>query len=285
MAQQYDIEGHRGCRGLMPENTLSAFLRALDLGVTTLELDVCVSKDRQMVVSHEPYFHAGFSSHPDGRPVLKGEEKQLNLFLMDYADIRRYDVGLRGNKSFPQQEKKAETKPLLKDILEACEAHVKQKGLPVVSYNIEIKSEASEYGLSQPATVAEFSDLVAEIMAPRVPAERLILQSFDFAVLKHWHQQRAAGRYPKVKLSVLVELKGPERTFEELGFLPDIFSPYFKLLGEKKIHFCHQKGVKVVPWTVNEVEDMKRMKAIGTDGLISDYPDRALALGHDFWNK
>src|SRR3954466_16098541 len=89
----FDKEGHRGCRGLMPENTIPAFLKALDLGVTTLEMDVVISKDLQVVVSHEPYFNSAFSIAPDGVPVDKKEQKNLVLYQMNYADIKRYDVG------------------------------------------------------------------------------------------------------------------------------------------------------------------------------------------------
>ena len=91
LAQKFDIEGHRGCRGLMPENTIPAFKKALDLGVTTLELDVCISKDGQVVVSHEPYMNSLFCSKPDGSAVTKADEKSLNLYKMPYSEIKKYD--------------------------------------------------------------------------------------------------------------------------------------------------------------------------------------------------
>ena len=277
-AQTFDIEGHRGSRGLMPENTIPAFQKALDLGVTTLELDVCISKDHQVVVSHEPYINSLFSTHPDGRIVDKKEEKSLNLYLMDYEEIKKYDTGLRGNVLFSQQQKIAVYKPLLKDMIAACEKYIKEKKLPKVQYNVEIKSEEQEYGVSQPNTVQEFSDLVYQELLKQLPAKRIILQSFDFNVLKYWKQQMDAGNYKKVRLSALVTAEGVQPSFDKLGFLPDIFSPYFKGLTKGKVEMCHQKGVKVVPWTVNEVVDMQNMKDIGTDGLISDYPDRAIAF-------
>lgn len=274
-AQSFDLEGHRGCRGLMPENTIPAFLKAIDLGVTTLELDVCISKDRKVVVSHEPYFHAAYSTHPDGKPVTRSEEKSLNLYQMTYDEIRKFDTGKRGNADFPEQQKIETHKPLLSEVFTACENYLKQKGLKPVRYNIEIKSEEKEYGVSQPATIEDFSDLVYQEIIRYVSPERVVLQSFDFNVLKHWKKQIDAKKYKKVNLSVLVTTKGPEKSFEDLGFLPDIFSSYYKFLTENKVKFCHEKGVKVIPWTVNEVEDMKKMKSLGTDGLITDYPDRA----------
>lgn len=273
-AQKFDLEGHRGCRGLMPENTIPAFIKALDLGVTTLELDVCVSKDRQIVVSHEPYMNAMFCSKPDGSPVMKADEKNLNLFTMPYAEIKKYDSGIRGNILFPEQQKVATFKPLLRDMLKVCEKYIKLNNLTKVQYNIEIKSEEQEYGISQPKTVKEFSDLVYQEIIQQISPERIVLQSFDFNVLKYWHGQFKEGNYKKVRLSALVENEMVDPSLEKLGFNPDIFSPYYKNLIKRRVDMCHDKGIKVVPWTVNEIVNMKEIKALGVDGLITDYPNR-----------
>lgn len=274
----FDLQGHRGCRGLMPENTVPAFLKALDLGVTTLELDVVISKDRQVVVSHEPYFNAAFSIAPDGKPVDKKEQKSLVLYQMNYADIKRYDVGSNGNPAFPEQQKTKTYKPLLSEVIDQAEAYRKAKKLPAFSYNIEIKSEPSEYDKSQPEPAA-FCDLVQAILKAKLPAERIIIQSFDFATLQYWQQQAQAGNYISVRLAALVEnMRSPEKNIEELGFKPAIYSPYYRLLSQDKIARMHEQGIKVVPWTVNERDDMKRLKEWGVDGLISDYPNRAGSL-------
>jgi glycerophosphoryl diester phosphodiesterase len=277
LAQNYDIEGHRGCRGLMPENTVEAFLHALKYNVNTLELDVCISKDKKVVVSHEPYMNSLFCSHPNGIPVLKNEEKNLNLYQMNYDEIKKFNTGIRGNKNFPVQEKLSTFKPLLKDVFETIENHIKKNNLKPINYNIEIKSEKEEYGISQPE-VDEFSNLVYEIINEYIPSERIVLQSFDFDVLKYWHKNIENKNYKKVKLAALVETKGVKPTFKELGFLPDIYSPYYKLLSKGKVRKCHSKGVKVIPWTVNELEAMKKIKEMGTDGLITDYPNIAIKL-------
>ena len=279
----FDIQGHRGCRGLMPENTIPAFLKALDLGVTTLELDVVISKDRQVVVSHEPYFNSAFSIGPDGKSVGKGDEKSLNLYQMNYADIKRYDVGSNGNPAYPEQQKLKAHKPLLSKVIEQAEAYRTAKNLPAFSYNIELKSEPSEYNKSQPEP-ADFCDLVRAIIKKQVAAERVnpdrvTVQSFDFAILRHWHQQASTGKYPNVRLAALVEnLRSPQKNVEELGFKPDVYSPYYKLLSQDKIARLHKQGIQVIPWTVNQRDDMARLKAWGVDGLITDYPDRAVGL-------
>ena len=274
----FDLEGHRGCRGLMPENTIPAFLKALDLGVTTLEMDVVISKDQQVVVSHEPYFNAVFSITPDGKAVEKKDQKNLVLYQMNYADIKRYDVGSNGNPAYPEQQKMKAYKPLLSEVIEQAEAYRKAKNLPAFSYNIEIKSESTEYNKSQPEPVA-FCNLVQTVLKKQLPAERVVIQSFDFAVLKQWKQGADEGKYLKVRLSALVEnLRSPEKNLEELGFKPDIYSPYFRLLSQDKIARLHEQNISVVPWTVNQRDDMKRLKEWGVDGLITDYPDRAIGL-------
>ncbi|WP_229359488.1 glycerophosphodiester phosphodiesterase family protein [Flectobacillus major] len=277
-AQLFEIEGHRGARGLMPENTIEAFKKAIDLGVNTLELDVCITKDNKVVVSHEPYMLSLYVTKPDGTPVTKEEEKSLNLYQMKYKAIKRYDSGIRGNALFPEQQKIATHKPLLKDMIKACEAYLQEKGLPAVKYNVEIKSGVQEYGIYQPKTVEEFADLVYKDIIKLLPPDRVILQSFDFNILKYWQKQTEAGKYKKITISALTGNLSPEDTFKALGFLPVYYSPHFSVLTPERVQFCHEKGVKVMPWTVNEIADMEKMKALGTDGLITDYPDRVLKM-------
>jgi len=262
----------------MPENSVPAFIKALDLGVTTLELDVVISADKQVVVSHDPYMNATFCLDPSGQPLDKKSEKNLNLYRMAYSDIQRYDCGSKGNPAYPEQQKMAVVKPLLKDVIQQAEAYRTAKNLPPVFYNIEIKSEASEYGKSQPEP-AEFSDLVYRIINEQLPPDRVILQSFDFNVLKHWKQRINAGVYRPIRLSALVsDLRSPESHLEMLGFIPDIYSPYFRLLTKEKVERLKGQGMKVIPWTVNEPEQMQKLLRWGVDGLITDYPDRARTL-------
>ena len=112
MAQVPMIQGHRGCRGLFPENSLPAFAHALKIGVRVLEMDVCISSDGQVVVSHEPVMNALYTTKPDGNPVLKSEEASFNLYQMPYSEIKKFDVGMRGNSLFLEQVKMAAHKPL-----------------------------------------------------------------------------------------------------------------------------------------------------------------------------
>ncbi len=274
----FDLEGHRGCRGLMPENTVPAFLRALELGVNTLEMDVVISKDQQVVVSHEPYMNAAFCIKPDGTPVTKAEQKSLNLYKLFYVDIKQYDTGSNGNPDFPEQEKIKTHKPLLTEVIREAEAYRAAHNLPMFSYNIELKSERSEYNKSQPEP-GPFCELVYQVlMSQKLAPERVVIQSFDFAILNEWKKQTDAGRFAKMRLSALVEnLKSPFVQLQELGFTPDIYSPYFMLLTEDRINDLHRLGIKVIPWTVNKPDDIIRLKILGVDGIITDYPDRAVS--------
>ncbi len=277
LAQNIDIQGHRGCRGLMPENSLEAFREALKYKVTTLELDLVISKDKKVVVSHEPYMNSLFCSHPDGKPVTKEEESTLNLYQMTYAQIKKYDSGSRGNARFPEQKKIKTYKPLLETVFKDIEAYLKKNKLPQVQYNIEIKSEPDEYNISQPE-VAEFCDLVYKVLTKNIALNRVNIQSFDFEILKHWHKKTLDGSYKKVKLAALVEDASKMEVGPLLGFEPELFSPYYQLLTDDIVKKYQAKGIKVIPWTVNEKADLIKVAQMGVDGIITDYPNRWLEL-------
>ena len=270
----FDWQGHRGARGLLPENTIPAFRKALDLGVTTLELDVVVSKDKQVVVSHEPFFSADICTDQSGKPITKGDEKSRNLYTYTYAEIQAFDCGSRGNPRFPEQQKQKVSKPLLGEVIRSMEAYRREKNLPAFGYNIEIKSTPAGDNVYHPG-VAEFSDLVHRVITEQLPPDRFTLQCFDFRVLRYWHE-----KYPAVTLVALVEnLRGPEKNLAELGFTPAVYSPYYQLLtGKDAVDNLHRLGMKVIPWTVNDPEDMRRLRAWGVDGIITDYPDRIKGL-------
>lgn len=126
----FDIEGHRGARGVYPENSIPGFIYALELGVTTIEMDVVVSADRKLVVSHDPWMSSAICLHPDGTPVTKDEEAGLNLYRIDYDEIKRYDCGSRGNERFPLQQKMPVCKPLFSEVIDTIEKIIRQKNFP-----------------------------------------------------------------------------------------------------------------------------------------------------------
>lgn len=272
-SQELDVQGHRGARGLVPENTIPAFIRALEEGVTTLELDVVITKDKRVVISHEPYMSASICSKPNGQPVTNSEMQQFNIYQMTYAEVSRFDCGIRGNSRFPEQQKMAVSKPLLVDMIKQVENYLAEKGLPKVAYNIELKSTPKGDGISHPQ-IEEFADIVQAVLDQVLTNNRYTIQCFDFRVLKYYHQ-----KYPDVDLVALVEnMKGVKGNLKELGFVPEVYSPYHALLSRKDIELCHQEGMKVIPWTVNDRDRMEKLVNWGVDGIITDYPDRAKGL-------
>ncbi len=270
--KSFEIQGHRGCRGLRPENSIPAFQHAISLGIKTLEMDVVISKDHQVVVSHEPYFHPDISTDPNGNPVTR----PVPMYQLPYSVIQTYDVGIRGNPRFPEQKPVPTVKPLLSDVLH-------QTSSTGVVYSIEIKSVSSEVGTSQP-DIPTFCTLVATVWkSSGIPDSQLVIQSFDAEVLKYWYEGKKNGFLPKATLAWLIEPEDDnslELQWKRLGFLPDIWSPHYSQVTQDRVKICHQLGLRVIPWTVNQPQDMERIQKLGCDGLITDYPDRAKALGY-----
>ena len=265
----FDTQGHRGCRGLMPENTLPAMLKAIDLGVTTLEMDAVITKDSQVVLSHEPFMSHEIATKPDGTFITPEEEKKYNIYQMTYAEVMQYDVGLKPHPRFPQQQKLKVVKPLLKEVIDNAEAYAKQKRRTIF-YNIETKSTPLGDNLFHPSP-DRFVELLMQVLKEKGVVERVIIQSFDPRTLQYLHR-----RYPKVKTALLIEdfdKRSMPEQLQQLGFTPTIYSPHYSHVTEAVVQACHQKGMKVIPWTVNELELMVRLKKIGVDGLISDYPN------------
>ncbi|MDW8436922.1 MAG: glycerophosphodiester phosphodiesterase family protein [Chloroherpetonaceae bacterium] len=269
----FDFEGHRGARGLLPENTIPSFLKALELGVTTLEMDVVITKDRQVVLSHEPYLSSEICSKPDGAPVSPSEEKAFNIYQMTYAELSRYDCGNRGNARFPEQKPMPAKKPLLRDVIRAVENARAQKGLPPVFYNIETKSTPEGDDVFHPRP-DEFARLVYEEVKRNGALNRAIFQSFDERELEAF---RKIDR--DVYLCLLVDNQdGLEKNLARLSFTPQIYSPFYKLVTPELIQAARRRGMKVVVWTVNSLDEMKALKAMGVDGVITDYPNLREAL-------
>lgn len=267
---KFDIQGHRGARGMMPENTIPAFLMALDSGVNTIELDLAVTKDGQLVVSHEPWMSASICTNPSGKAFDEKSERKNNLYQMTYEQVKQWDCGSKGNVNFPQQMRMMVAKPLLSDVIVAVENHIKNFTRYEVDYSIEIKSMPQGDNKFHPKPEV-FSDMVYNLVDQYLPLDRVVIQSFDFRVLKYWHE-----KYPEVRLAALVEnKKSVSENLANLGFIPSIYSPNYKLLTKEQVKELHNKKVRVIPWTVNEPGDMLSLKGMDVDGFITDYPGRA----------
>ena len=264
----FDWQGHRGCRGLMPENSIPAFLKALDIPeVTTLELDLAVSKDNQLIVSHEPWFNPAICRLPSGDSIPKSEAEKYLIRNYTAAEIRGFDCGSWGNSRFPEQQKMRTWKPTLKELVDTLRAQRPER-VQNIHWNMEIKTDPEWDSLRTPL-VTDFAKLLVDELRVLGIEKNTMVQSFDTRALIAMHQIA-----PEIPLVFLVEnVWGFETNMDKLGFNPTTYSPYYQLVTPKMVRKCKERGVKLVPWTVNDVETMRSLIHLGVDGMITDYPN------------
>lgn len=274
-----DVQGHRGARGVLPENSIAGFFYALDVGVRTLELDVVISADSQVVVSHEPWMHSDICTHPSGRPVSPQEERSINLFRMTAQEIAAYDCGSRQHPRFPEQQPQPASKPLLFDVIRQADAYARANRRPLPHYNIETKSRIEWEGVHVPDPLT-FAGLVLEVIRETGIEQRALLQSFDVRTLV-----ASRSLAPDLPVALLVAPEGlPNEAlpplpavFAFVGLRPDVFSPEWRLLSPETVREAQAMGMRVIPWTVNRAEDIETVLSWGVDGIITDYPERVPA--------
>ncbi|MDH5535348.1 MAG: glycerophosphodiester phosphodiesterase [Betaproteobacteria bacterium] len=285
-----DLQGHRGARGLAPENTIAAFARALQIGVTTLELDCAVTKDGVVVVSHDPLLNPDITRGSDGQ-WLEGPGPPIAS--LEFAALQRYDVGrirpgTAYSKRFSQQQPFDGMRiPNLTDVF----ALVLKSGNHKVRFNIETKISPLEP--DQTALPDAFARALIAVIRREELAARVTIQSFDWRTLSV--VQTKAPEIPTIYLTAeqgfLDNIRAKESSSpwtaplhvsQYGGSIPKmvkaaggaVWSPYYQELTRESLREAHGLGLKVVAWTVNEEADMKSMIALGVDGIISDYPDR-----------
>ncbi len=271
-----EVHGHRGCRGLLPENTLPAFQHALALGVDALELDVVVSQDHEVVVSHEPWLSARLGRGPQGELIDTTHERAYNLYQLPYATIRQCAVGEWPHPDFPVQQPVPSYRPLLREVLALAEAAERLPGCPTVRYSVEIKSSPAGDDLFHPTPLVFVGLVLAALQAAGVLA-RTTLLSFDPRVL-----QAARQMQPNLALCLLLEhyLPPVPELFAGLGFEPATLGPDFQLLSAATVQAIRAAypTLRLVPWTVNEPADLHLVRGWSVDGITTDYPDHLLAL-------
>lgn len=295
-ATALDLQGHRGARGLAPENTLAAFEVALRQGVSTLELDLMMTADGVLVVSHDPSLNPDLTRDAQGQwlagpgPLIRS----LTLAQLQTFDVGRVRPGSAVARNFPQQQAAdGQRVPTLAQVF----ALATSLGADRVAYNLEIKR--------RPDRPDDYADVPALVDALLAEIERAgvgksaVIQSFDWTVLQRV-QQRTQGRSPSISTAYL-SIQHP--SFDNIGppgwtagfadkapgSVPrmvkaaggQIWSPFFRDLTPAQVQEAQGLGLKVVPWTVNEPADLLRLIDLGVDGLITDYPDRARsAMAH-----
>jgi glycerophosphoryl diester phosphodiesterase len=261
----FDWQGHRGCRGLYPENTIEAMKHALQYPITTLELDVVVNKDLEVIVSHEPWMAEEICLGPNGEAI---NDRQYNIYKMTYTEIEKFDCGSKNHPRFPKQKKMKAIKPKLSELLLSIEAEQK-KLKKNISYNIEIKSLAEDELAGFQPDVKLFTEKVLQAIKLNLPESRFSIQSFDWRVLDYLSE-----KYPTITRVALIEK--PYKVHEILKLLkapPHVFSPNFQLVTKEDVDYLHSQKIKIIPWTLNTIADFKKLKSLGVDGIITDYPN------------
>ncbi|WP_226886535.1 glycerophosphodiester phosphodiesterase [Nisaea nitritireducens] len=289
IATAVEIQGHRGARGLLPENTLPAFEKALDLGVDVLELDTVVTADGIAVIHHDRALSKDHTRH-DGAWI----DQEIRLNELTAAELEAYDVGRirpgsRYAKRFPDQAPVDGTRvPKLADLF----AMVAARGDQAVRFNIETKRSPLSPG-DTPEPEA-FARLLIETARGAGVVDRITLQSFDWSTLIA--AKRIDPAIPTVCLSAEARWldsaeAGKEGASPWLGGLDvddfggsiqktakaagcSVWSPYHRNVTRQAIENAHAEGLQVIVWTVNKTEDMRRLVDLGVDGIITDYPDR-----------
>ncbi len=269
----FDVQGHRGWKGHYPENTLPGFIAALDLGVHTLECDAVITREKEVILSHEPFFSHHICLDSLGQAIPKEEERHHNIFHMTYSEIEQYDCGSKVVDGYPDQRKLRVVKPRLVEMIRHCEQHASDTGRPLPYYNIEIKARDEWVNAFHPP-IKEYADLVLGVIRSQGILHRATIQSFHIGTLQYLHET-----YPEVNLVYLVaNQSGFEDNIKALGFIPEVYSPYYELVTEKLIAYSKTQKMKIIPWTVNETEDMSNLLSMNVDGIISDYPNLLLSL-------
>jgi len=266
VSREVNYQGHRGCRGLMPENTIPAFKKALDYNITALEMDVVVSKDKKVVVSHEPFMNPEIALDSRGNKIRDGLDH--NIYRMAYDYVSRYDVGSINHPRFPQQEKIKVVKPLLSQVFEEIEAYLEKHPKKGVLYTIEAKCKEGYDDIFHPKP-EEFAHLLYTEIEKYKMVDRVIVQSFDFRFLTEMRLINS-----NIKMAMLVENElSPKENLDALGFTPTYYSPYYKLVDNKTKDFCIKNGMGLIVWTVNTAEEMQQMINLGVDEIITDFPN------------
>jgi glycerophosphoryl diester phosphodiesterase len=245
------VHGHRGARAMRPENTIPAFEYAIKAGVDVLEMDMAVTRDNIIVISHDPILEA---------PVCTGPRPRAVIHELTLAEVRQWDCGAVQNPNFPKQVPVSGTKmPTLDEVLSLSK-------LGKFEFNIETKSFADkpEYTPSP----EEFVRLFLAEVGKHHMEKRVMLQSFDFRTLVACEKMA-----PRIRRVALTE--ADQRDFVTIageGGHAQIISPNYELVTREKVEAAHRAGLQVVPWTVNKPADWDRMIEAGVDAIISDDP-------------
>jgi glycerophosphoryl diester phosphodiesterase len=294
----FDLEAHRGGRDVRPENTLYSYAYAIELGATSIECDMQLTKDGQILMSHNPILNSDITRDENGNYI---ENNKYDIRLMTVDELKKFDVGvmdpncgeyydLHGKTQFTYDAKI----PTLEELMQLIQSY----GDKNIVLNIETKSypDPASAGYKNNADPKKFVEVFNNIVKKYDMEDRVVLQSFDWQTLIEmkklnpnistsalWQEQPSWGRdseslrrYEKKKSSWLggLDIKdyqgNPVKAAHAIG--ADIISPYYTEISKQDVDEAHSLGMKVVPWTVNNEKDMNMLLDMGIDGIISDKP-------------
>jgi glycerophosphoryl diester phosphodiesterase len=249
------VHGHRGARAVRPENTLPGFEYAIAAGVDALELDMAVTRDNVVVVSHDPYLEP---------PVSSGPRSKATIHELTFDEVRQWDCGKLRNPAFPRQTLLPGTRMPALDEVFALAPRGEFK------FSIETKSFPDRPELAPPPQ--EFVRLVLSLIRKHGLERRVLLQSFDFRTL---HAMKELA--PEIPRGTLWE--DDDRDFVSIAHAADadIVSPAYNLVAPEKVRAAHDAGLQVVSWTANTPADWDMLIAAQVDGIVSDDPAALIA--------
>lgn len=266
------IQGHRGFRGLWPENTIAGFRAAATEGADILELDVVCTADERIVITHDPFLNHEIWAHPDGTPIRPEEEAGLNIYRMTLDSLRSYKLGTLRHRRFPEQKQVEQSIPDLVGLADSIQPNFQSPSRAGIRYNIEIKSRPEWDSVYHPSPERYVAIFLRELERSGL---NCMVQSFDMRILRELHRHR-----PDLPLAALSESTGHtlDDLIRELGFSPSAYSPHFSMVTPALVAACRRQGIELVVWTVNAEEDLRHMIHLGVKNIITDYPDRARAI-------
>tara|TARA_B100001248_G_scaffold245670_1_gene215696 strand:+ start:2287 stop:3132 length:846 start_codon:yes stop_codon:yes gene_type:complete len=257
-----EVQGHRGARSIHPENTLKAMRYALEVGVDTLEMDLGVTKDNVLVLSHDPILNAEICRTNQGKKL----SEPVVIRSLTFQELQKYNCASVKNPNFPKQvPDAAESIPKLEDVFKL----VQKSKLPAakkVEFNIETKMSPDHPELSP--SPEKFAQLIIDMAKKHKLLDRIIIQSFDHRSLKAAKKIEA-----KVRVAALTGKVYPPNLLEVLRDIPaDIWSPNYKTLNQTTVTRVQKAGIRVIPWTANTKESWDKLVNLGVDGIITDDP-------------
>lgn len=268
------IHGHRGCRGLLPENSIPSFIKACDLGVDALELDVVVTMDGQILVSHDPFMHHEICCKPDRSIISEEEEHNFNIYAMSISEAKKFLCGIQPHPRFPDQKQIECFKPSLVELVDEINLHCSRANRRPPTWTIEIKSSIEGDRIFHPSPDA-YAEIFLSIFKTLNLPSGYIIQSFDDRILNELYNLDR-----DLNLVLLFENLMPtlDAALQKLNFSPFGIGPHYLCVDDALVNYCNINGLQLLVWTVNDVHEMSRLIALGVKNIITDFPDMAIAF-------